>query len=701
MQQQVRISRLMPPRQRAWGLGVVSIILGLLGVAVFFVTPLQLTLAGFGLLLGGVGWIVAWKNEVPGRMAIAGGGADPGPTVNAGPAQTIQLPLAVALHGSVDESVLPLGGQLTSRWTAVSGPGAVTFASATSASTTAMFSVPGNYVLQLDGSDGTVTHVSQLIVTVLPDPGPTVSAGHGQTVNFPTPVQLLGSVEEDSLPPAITLTSSWTKLSGPGAVTFVNSTSASTSATFWAPGHYVLQLSGTDGTTTNQSQLSITVNPDPGPSVNAGVNQSITLPFDSVELGGTASENIPFGGAVTYTWSEIAGPDNVAFANATSNRTEAEIARPGLYVLQLAASDGITTNVSTMAVNVSPDPGPLVSAGPNQTLTLPTTTAVLAGSVNESPLPEGITLTSTWAQVSGPAIITFANPTRLTTTATFPGVGVYVLELIGGDGITTTTSKSTITVNLGASIHGQVMSALNGSPIAGRAVYIDANHDGQLDNGEAQTITDASGNFAFDNLPAADYRIFQLLPPGAVSADPSSGFHDVTVVPGQTLSGISFANLPTPLAGGPAFVTTILKQTPLSSGLAGGQGTAVIKVTNVGAASPGGRQTLTVMASLSGDFSTGNRVLVNVSLGALNLKHNASRKFTVRFRYPADLARGSYTLLAVPDSSNSVPQLSFNVSASGSARIAPHSGHRPGVARRSSPHAGEMNRDAGDEQGRG
>ena len=72
-----------------------------------------------------------------------------------------------------------------------------------SAATTATFCAPGTYVLQLAGSDGTYTNAASLTITVNPDPGPLVSAGSNQTMNYPSAANLSGSASETRCPPAI------------------------------------------------------------------------------------------------------------------------------------------------------------------------------------------------------------------------------------------------------------------------------------------------------------------------------------------------------------------------------------------------------------------------------------------------------------------------------------------------------------------
>ncbi|MGA7937386.1 MAG: LamG-like jellyroll fold domain-containing protein, partial [Kovacikia sp.] len=77
------------------------------------------------------------------------------PVVNAGAAQTIQLPAEAELDATVSDDGLPTTpGILTFQWEKVSGPGTVTFANDTSSYTTARFSQSGTYVLRFTARDG-------------------------------------------------------------------------------------------------------------------------------------------------------------------------------------------------------------------------------------------------------------------------------------------------------------------------------------------------------------------------------------------------------------------------------------------------------------------------------------------------------------------------------------------------------------------
>lgn len=84
------------------------------------------------------------------------------PTVDAGPNRVVTHPAAASLDGTVGDDGLP--GPTTAAWSKVSGPGDVTFGSATSVDTTATFSVPGSYVLRLTASDGQLSAADDMTV---------------------------------------------------------------------------------------------------------------------------------------------------------------------------------------------------------------------------------------------------------------------------------------------------------------------------------------------------------------------------------------------------------------------------------------------------------------------------------------------------------------------------------------------------------
>jgi hypothetical protein len=87
-----------------------------------------------------------------------------------------------------------------------------------------------------------------------------------------------------------------------------------------------------------------------------------------------------------------------------------------------------------------------VDAGGDVTITLPTDTVSLKGTVTDDGLPAGGKPSATWSKASGPGLVTFGDASALQTSATFPGRGVYVLRLTVSDGQLEGTDDVTVTV---------------------------------------------------------------------------------------------------------------------------------------------------------------------------------------------------------------------------------------------------------------
>jgi PKD repeat protein len=114
-----------------------------------------------------------------------------------------------------------------------------------------------------------------------------VSAGRNRSFALPTQtITLKGSASDPEGQP---LTLIWTKLSGPGAVTFGTPTQATTTATFAVAGDYALELSANDGNSTARSTTQVNVYPRvtavPGADVNGG-EPPLTVRFTGGVSGG-------------------------------------------------------------------------------------------------------------------------------------------------------------------------------------------------------------------------------------------------------------------------------------------------------------------------------------------------------------------------------------------------------------------------------
>ena len=98
------------------------------------------------------------------------------------------------------------------------------------------------------------------------------------------------------------------KISGPSA-TISNSKLATTTVSGLLQGNYQFELTVTDDKgAVGTDIVNVTVNPAPNipPTANAGADQTITLPTDSIKLTGIGTDSD--GTIASYLWTKISGP---------------------------------------------------------------------------------------------------------------------------------------------------------------------------------------------------------------------------------------------------------------------------------------------------------------------------------------------------------------------------------------------------------
>ena len=305
-------------------------------------------------------------------------------------------------------------------------------------------------MLRLTANDGQLSDSDDVTVTVAPEPVsnqmPMVNAGPNQGITLPSSVTLAGTASDDGLP-SNTLTTTWTTFSGPAAATFGNTNQLNTTATFPTAGTYVLRLTANDGQLSNSDDVTVTVAPVAAQAVtsltlintntnlpipgfesigNGAILNLATLPttnlsIQAVTAGTVGSVQFAFDGNANFRTESIAAPyalfgDNSGdyFAGSFSVGSHSLTATPfsgGFATGQAGQAMSITFNVVNQSV-----PGnqtPLVNAGPNQGITLPSS-VTLAGAASDDGLPSN-TLTTTWTTFSGPAAATFGNANQLNT----------------------------------------------------------------------------------------------------------------------------------------------------------------------------------------------------------------------------------------------------------------------------------------------
>ena len=335
---------------------------------------------------------------------------------------------------------------VTTTWSKVSGPGTVTFGNAAALATTASFSAAGVYVLELSAVDSlslTGSATVQITVDAQAQP-PVVNAGTAQTITLPASASLSGSVT-DGQPP---VTTTWSKVSGPGTVTFGNAAALATTASFSAAGVYVLELSAVDSLSlTGSATVQITVDAQAQPPVvNAGTAQTITLPA-SASLSGSVSDGQP---PVNTTWSNVCGTGTVTFGNAAALATNASLSAAGVYVLEMSAVDSLSlTGSATVQITVDAQAQPpVVNAGTAQTvIALPASAAQplgLGGPTGSRPSPRR------GPRSAAPAPSPSATPPPSPPPRRSPPRASTALELSAVDSLSLTASSATVQITVDA-----------------------------------------------------------------------------------------------------------------------------------------------------------------------------------------------------------------------------------------------------------
>jgi hypothetical protein len=224
--------------------------------------------------------------------------------------------------------------------------------------------VLGSMVIDVEGDrmdvrmlrdDGVIEDFFTITKSASVNQAPQVNAGANQATDTASTINLDATVSDDGLP-SNALTYSWSKISGPGTVSFGNASLVDTTASFSAAGSYVLQLEANDGALSGNDSLSVTVtaagNPNQAPQVNAGANQA-TDTASTINLDATVSDDGLPSNTLAYNWSKVSGPGTVSFGNASLVDTTASFSAAGSYVLQLEVSDGTLSGNDSLSVTVT------------------------------------------------------------------------------------------------------------------------------------------------------------------------------------------------------------------------------------------------------------------------------------------------------------------------------------------------------------
>lgn len=149
-----------------------------------------------------------------------------------------------------------------------------------------------NYTIG-DRKGGTATAKVTVTIGSTANTPPRVTAGVAQTFVQTEVVILRGTVADDGLPnPPGKVTTLWSKVTGPGTVTFTNAASLTSNARVSAAGTYVLRLTASDSVLTASADVTITATASIAPTIAGGV---ATTTFDATKFLYTGTNPIQTG----------------------------------------------------------------------------------------------------------------------------------------------------------------------------------------------------------------------------------------------------------------------------------------------------------------------------------------------------------------------------------------------------------------------
>ncbi len=264
---------------------------------------------------------------------------------------------------------------------------------------------------------------------------PVAAAGPDQTVAVGSTVVFDGSESADA--DGDSLTFDWQLLAAPGGCEvppLTNSTAVNPSMFIPCAGTYVVQLVVNDGTVSSAPDAVTISTGNTAPVADAGMDQFVAAGA-SVHLDGSSSSDVD-GDLLTFAWSFHSKPAGSAAVlsdpAAVMPTFVADV--PGTYELRLNVNDGVVdSSPDFVRVTTSENLPPVADAGLDQSVR-PGVTVHLNGSGSSD--PNGDPLTFRWSFVSTPAAssATLSDSAAVNPTFVADLLGVYVVQLIVGDG---------------------------------------------------------------------------------------------------------------------------------------------------------------------------------------------------------------------------------------------------------------------------
>ncbi|MEE6484249.1 hypothetical protein FKM82_013811 [Ascaphus truei] len=269
---------------------------------------------------------------------------------------------------------------------------------------------------------------------------------HYQEISLPTTSTVIDgsqSTDDDKI-----VSYHWEELKGPLREEKVSADTAILKLTNLVPGNYTFSLTVVDSDGASNSttaNLTVIKAVDYPPVANAGANQVITLPKNSIILYGNLSTDDH--GIVSYEWSLSSHSKGkvTEMQGVRTSMLQLSALQEGDYTFQLTVTDSTgqqSTSEVTVIVQPEDNKPPQADAGPDKELTLPVDSTTLDGSRSTDDQKIASYL---WEITRGPKGVKIENANTSVATLTGLQVGSYEFTLTVKDE-RDLQSKSTVSV---------------------------------------------------------------------------------------------------------------------------------------------------------------------------------------------------------------------------------------------------------------
>ena len=289
-----------------------------------------------------IDWMLGFRNgggSSGGQSSGDQSTANNPPVADAGQDRTVTLPTtSLTIEGKGSDKDGTVASML---WTKVSGGNATLTQTSSDKLQVANLS-NGAYVFKFTVTDDDGASASdevKVTVSGSDNKSPVVNAGQDKSTTLPSHTVKLDGTASDSDGQIKSLL--WTKVSGGPAQLTGASTSQVTVSNLVA-GTYVFRLTAEDTEgATSSDDVTVTVHAaaaaeNKAPTANAGTDRTLTLPYNTATLQGSAHD--ADGSVVSYQWTQISGP-SATLSGTTSKVANAANLSAGSYTFRLTVKD--------------------------------------------------------------------------------------------------------------------------------------------------------------------------------------------------------------------------------------------------------------------------------------------------------------------------------------------------------------------------